>query len=247
MSNPALQPFLDEGFVTDIIRPIGTGKEAEVFLCRAAPHRTGGEMLVVAKALRERTQRNFRNNARYLEGRFRKVTSEVRAMQKNERVGREMAHGAWIAHEWETLRALHAAGADVPRPIARASGALLLEHIGEGETPAPQLRQVRLDADDAARTFERLLWNVGLFLLHNVVHADLSAYNVLWHGDRATVIDFPQAIDPRFHTSARELLERDIRNLCSFFARLGIERDPDPIADDLWTGFEHADLWIEPG
>jgi RIO kinase 1 len=247
VTNAALQPFLDEGLITDIIRPIGTGKEADVFLCKAVVHRTGGESLVVAKALRDRGSRRFRNDARYLEGRFRKVTSEVRAMQKNERVGREIAHGAWIGHEWETLRAMHAAGADVPRPIARAQGAVLLEHVGDGASSAPQLREVRLESDEAMRTFERLLWNVGLFLLHNVVHADLSAYNVLWCDERPTIIDFPQAIDPRFNNSARELLERDVRNLCSFFARLGLDRDPEPIAADLWTGFEHADLWVEPG
>ena len=246
MYHPALETFFDEGLVTDIIRPLGTGKEADVFLCRGPSHRTGGAPLVVAKILRDRAHRSFRNNARYLEGRFRKVTSEVRAMQKNERVGREMAHGAWIAAEWQTLRALHAAGADVPRPIARAQGALLLEHIGDEAESAPQLREVRLDGEDAVRALEQLLWNVGLFLLHNVVHADLSAYNVLWHAGRATVIDFPQAIDPRFHNEARDLLARDVRNLCSFFARLGVDRDPDAIADDLWTGFEHADLWIEP-
>jgi RIO kinase 1 len=95
---------------------------------------------VVAKALRDRHRRSFHNNARYLEGRFRKVTSEVRAMEKNEHIGRQLAHGAWIAHEWETLGALHAVGGDVPRPIGCSQEALLLEHIGDDSASAPQLR-----------------------------------------------------------------------------------------------------------
>jgi serine/threonine-protein kinase RIO1 len=53
-------------------------------------------------------------------------------------------------------------------------------------------------------------------------------------------------VDPRFNNSARQLLERDIRHLCSFFGRSGLERDPEQIAADLWTSFEHADLWLEP-
>jgi RIO kinase 1 len=244
--DPAFEHFVSEGFITEIIRPIRSGKEAEVYLCRATPHLTGGEHSVVAKILRERHRRNFRDESGYLEGRYRKKTSEVKAMEKKKRVGREIAHGAWIAHEWEQLRALHAIGADVPRPIAISESGLLMSHVGDEEISAPQLREIRLDPAEASEAFERVLWNVGLLLLNNVVHADLSPYNVLWWEGRPTMIDFPQAIDPRFNNNARELLARDVRNICSYFERLGVTSDPDRIAADLWTGFEFADLWVEP-
>jgi RIO kinase 1 len=237
-----IEPFLDEGFVTDIIRPIQSGKEAEVFLCRAAPHLVGGEEYVVAKLHRQRHHRAFHNDARYQEGRFRKVTHEVRAMEKKNRVGREIAHGAWIEHEWNTLRALHSVGADVPRPIARAETGLLMAHVGDGQDTAPQLKDVRLEPEPAAAVLERLLWNLSVFLAGNLVHADLSAYNVLWLEQRITVIDFPQAVDARFNPNAREFLGRDVRNICAWAERSGVVRDAEAVAADLWTSWEFADL-----
>ena len=242
MHDDRIDPFVDEGLVTSIIRPIQSGKEAEVFLCRAAPHLVGGEEFVVAKLHRHRRHRAFHNDAQYLEGRFRKITNEVRAMEKKSRVGREIAHGAWIEHEWSTLRALHSAGADVPRPVARADTGLLMTHVGDADDTAPQLKDVRLDAERTEQVLERLLWNMGVFLARNLVHADLSAYNVLWWEQRITIIDFPQAVDPRFNPNARELLGRDVRNICAWAERAGVVRDADTIAADLWTSWEFADL-----
>ena len=42
-----------------------------------------------------------------------------------------------------------------------------------------------------------------------MVHSDLSPYNVLWNGHEHRIIDFPQAIDPRFNSSAQRLLVLD--------------------------------------
>jgi RIO kinase 1 len=76
----------------------------------------------------------------------------------------------------------------------------------------------------------------------NVVHGDLSPYNVLWWNDRASVIDLPQAVDPRFNRSARALLERDVSNVCRYFARAGVDVNPVRIASDLWRRFLRAEL-----
>ena len=86
------------------------------------------------------------------------------------------------------------------------------------------------------------MWNVELFLSRNLVHADLSPYNVLlWEG-RVTVIDLPQAVDPRTNMNSRSLLLRDVDNLCRFFARFGIRADAERITSDLWRRFVFAKL-----
>lgn len=154
--------FLDEGLITDVIRPIRSGKEADVYLCRTTPRLAGGADVAVAKMLRPRHHRRFRNDAIYLEGRYRRRTHEVKAMEAKHRVGRELAHGAWIAQEWATLQTLHSAGADVPRPIARSSVGLLMTHVGDEDASAPQLREVRLHEGEATEALERLLRNVGI-------------------------------------------------------------------------------------
>jgi serine/threonine-protein kinase RIO1 len=49
------------------------------------------------------------------------------------------------------------------------------------------------------------------------------------------VIDVPQAVDVRFNHSARDLLGRDVANLCRYFSRYGLLRDPHTITKRLWT------------
>jgi RIO kinase 1 len=67
------------------------------------------------------------------------------------------------------------------------------------------------------------------------VHADLSAFNVLyWRGDYR-IIDFPQTVDPAVHPSAFPLFERDVRRLCQYFARYGIGADPTALAAEIWA------------
>jgi RIO kinase 1 len=79
-------------------------------------------------------------------------------------------------------------------------------------------------------------------LYRNVIHGDLSPYNVLVWDERAIVIDFPQAIDARKNRHGPALLERDVRRICDHFTRYGVDADPARIAGDLWTAWEYADL-----
>ncbi len=74
------------------------------------------------------------------------------------------------------------------------------------------------------------------------MHRDLSAYNVLWDGERACVIDCPQAIDARTSPHAYDLLRRDVRNLCAWFARRGIQGDASRFSHDLWQRYQRGQL-----
>src|SRR4029450_11279857 len=67
-------------------------------------------------------------------------------------------------------------------------------------------------------------------------------FNVLvWEGG-ITVIDLPQAVDPKKNRHAEALLGRDVRRICEHFARYGAVRDPVRVASDLWTSWTFADL-----
>ena len=52
----------------------------------------------------------------------------------------------------------------------------------------------------------------------NLVHGDLSEYNVLWHKERVHVIDVSQSVE-RAHPYARELLQKDVANVSDFFRK----------------------------
>ena len=247
MSIEALEPFFDEGWITEVIRSVKSGKEATVYLCRAGA-RTGEE-LVAAKVYRSLNQRGFKNAAVYWEGGMRAMSRRTKAAiaRRSDR-GREVLFSAWISREKETLEALHRIGANVPRPITHLSTAFLMAWIGDEEEAAPQLRQVHFDdPDKAGRIFDFLVSQVELWLAHDLVHGDLSEYNILFWRGRPIVIDFPQAVDPRFNRNAYSLLQRDLTNIARHFERFGVRRDARALAAGMWERWLHSDAWLGAG
>ena len=230
-----LRTALDEGWITEVVRSVKSGKEASVYLC-AGSERAGHD-LVAAKVYRAR--RTFSHDAEYWEGATRHWGRRLNvAAAKRTAFGRAVRFEGWIGRELETLRRLHRAGAAVPEPLGIAGEALLLAWIGDEEGAAPPLHTLRADG----AMLDELLRQVELFLARDVVHGDLSEYNVLvWEG-RPVVIDFPQAVDPRFNHSARALLERDLRNLAAYFGRCGVALDWRRHAADLWRRWLNSDL-----
>jgi RIO kinase 1 len=237
----AFDHFSGEGLVTDLIRPVKSGKEASVFLCRGNVSIAGAGLLAL-KVYRPRDHRSFKNDQVYKEGRVLKEPRDRNAVRKKTAYGRVFEQAWWTEHEWEVLRALHEAGADVPRPLARTESSILMQYLGDEEAPAPQLRHADLTPQEARTLFDRLMWNVELALRHNWVHADLSAFNVLWWEGEGTIIDLPQAVDPRSNPHASNLLDRDVRNICDHFARFGVRSNAGEISRGLWMGFMFADL-----
>lgn len=232
--------FIDQGLITGVLYTVKSGKEATVYCCEADPA-TGAD-LFAAKVYRERSRRNFKNDSVYREGRVILDQRLRRAFAKKSRVGREFQAGSWQHEEYEVLTLLHGAGADVPRPLASSSGAILMEYVGDRESAAQPLQNVALEQHEAQRLFEQVLRNVELWLSLDRVHADLSPYNILYWNGSLKVIDFPQAVDPRFNTNARGLLGRDLDNVCRYFSRFGVRADPVRLADDLWRRFTRSEL-----
>ena len=252
MSNvDGIEHFLSEGLVTDVIRVIREGKEAAVHLCRTNDPQSP---LAAAKVYHPRERRGFKDASVYKEGFVIKERRDRVAIAKKTRYGRALDQGIWVYREWEMLETLHAAGVDVPRPIAHSDRAILMHFIGDEEGQAPQLREVKPDRHEARALWDRVLRNIRVMLGQNVVHADLSPYNVLYRGEgQVTFIDLPQAIDVRKNRNARELLGRDVERMCRYFERLGVRVDPERTARDLWHGWMYADLladipeeWLVP-
>jgi RIO kinase 1 len=237
----AIDHFVGEGLVTEVVRNIKTGKEASVHLCRANRSTTGEDLLAL-KLYHPLDRRDFRDESIYRDGEWIKERRIRVALQKKTRFGRNVQGGLWVSREWETLRALSGAGAPVPGPVAATEDAILMTYIGDLEQAAPQLRSVRPSREEAQDLFEQVMRAVELMLFRNVIHGDLSAYNVLvWEG-RATVIDLPQAVDPRKNRHAEAMLQRDVTRVSEYFERHGVPSSRGRIASDLWNGWRFADL-----
>jgi len=146
-------------------------------------------------------------------------------------------YATWLDNEWETMRLLHDAGADVPRPIARNDQAILMPYVGDEGNVAIKLVDAKVSPQAAERIADRLLWNIELMLDCDRVHGDLSPFNVLYWNDEAVIIDFPQAIDPRLNPAAQQLLSRDVEHICRWARKHGAQRDADQITLRLWNAF----------
>jgi RIO kinase 1 len=232
----AIDPLIADGHIRELLYQVKSGKEATIYCCRAGARL--GERLVAAKVYKPRHIRSFRNDSPYQEGRVILDRRARRAAAKRTDFGRQVQATLWTGHELETLRQLHGAGADVPAPLGGAPGAVLMEWIGDADDePAPQLKDVALEPSEAQALFERLLANVELWLACNVVHGDLSPYNLLYQPGRLVAIDFPQASDPRFNPNACTLLARDLDHVCHFFARHGVHANASELTFELWQRF----------
>ncbi len=236
----SLTSLADQGIIDEVVRPLMSGKEAEVFLVRA-----GGE-LRVAKVYKEAQNRSFKNRAEYTEGRKVRNSRDQRAMSKRSSHGRAQDEAAWRSTEVDMIYRLRGAGVRVPTPYHFIDGVLIMELITDAEgSPAPRLAEVSLSPDEAVQVFDRLLAEVIRMLCAGVVHCDLSDFNVLLGADGPVVIDFPQSVDASSNQNARKLLLRDVDNLQRFLSRFVPSRRPRPYAQEMWELYSCSQLTPE--
>ena len=237
----ALDELIGDGTLEEVLGTVKSGKEATVYCCRATDRHGGA--LVAAKVYRTRDVRRFANDAAYRGGRDRNYERRTaRAVRAGTAFGRDTAFSRWVADEYETLRLLYAAGADVPAPLARSERIIVMEYVGDTDAPAAPLAAVRLEPDEALVLFQRLMGNIELALANDRIHGDLSPFNVLYHDREVRIIDFPQAVDPRFNDAALSLLDRDVDNICRYFERFGVRADAYAISRGMWGKFLRSEL-----
>jgi RIO kinase 1 len=239
--------FYEMQWFADILRLVKGGKEASVYQCLTSSDSPVNGRFVAAKVYRPRRFRNLRNDYIYREGREYLNDAgnpiirdkKLKAVNQRSAYGRQVMHTSWLEHEYKTLQILHAAGADVPKPYASGTNAILMDFIGDAEMAAPTLNQVDLDQAEAHLLFERVLDNIEIMLANERVHADLSAFNILYWGGEIMLIDFPQAISPLENQNAFLIFERDLRRVCEYFIRQGVVVDYRDLAVKLWRKYKY--------
>ena len=238
---PELDPFVDQGLITGIYRQLTSGKEGTIYCCRAHPCLR--RKFVVAKIYRRHAAGSYKMGATYFEGRERELKPQIiRAIQARTSFGKDVADGLWVNAEYMNLQRLAEVGASVPAPIAAFGPAILMEYIGNGADPAPQLIGCSPPPGEAGGIYRQVLEQIEILLQTHLVHGDLSPYNILMWKGRAWIIDLPQAVDPRFNHAAFDLLQRDIENVNRFFSRFGVTALPKDYARDLWERYRRAEL-----
>jgi RIO kinase 1 len=225
---PEVAWLIERGFLHEVEGELKSGKEATVYTGRGPTGR------VAVKVYRQ--VRSFKNDARYREGRYIGDARTEKAIIKRTGYGKKAQAALWAAHEYAMLWHFHRAGIPVPEPlvgperseIVKSGEVVLMRFVGDETGAAPRLSDVALDEDAAREAFAQSVHWLGAIWRAGFVHADYSAFNLLWWRDRVVVIDLPQAVDAR-HKGARELLARDAASLCSSFRALGLDEDADAV------------------
>ena len=232
-----LQPLVDDGLVDEVIRPLMSGKEADVFIVRC------GSKVRCAKIYKDALKRSFKKAAQYTEGRKVRNSRRARAIEKGSKFGRQQQEDTWQNAEVDALYRLARAGVRVPEPYGCFDGVLLMELItDESGEVAPRLNEVSMSAEQAREDHALMMHYVMCMLCAGLVHGDLSEFNVLVDEEGPVIIDLPQAVDAAANNNARSMLERDIKNMSDYYGMFAPELRQSHYAEEMWALYEDGGL-----
>ena len=232
-----LQPLIRDGIVDEVIKPIMSGKEAEVFLV------ISDGQLRCAKVYKDVNKRSFQKAAIYREGRNERNSRRARAMAKRSNYGRQEEEDSWQNAEVEALYRLAAAGVRVPKPYGCFDGVLLMDLVADAEGGiAPRLSDVEMSVETGRQYHQFLLGELVRMLCSGLIHGDLSEYNILVDAHGPVIIDLPQAVDASGNNNAKMIFERDVNNLKKFFGRFIPEILSTDYAAEIWKIYESGKL-----
>ncbi|MBI5553605.1 MAG: serine protein kinase RIO [Candidatus Diapherotrites archaeon] len=204
----AVDYLANKGIIDKVEFVISTGKEAHVF--RAVDN--SGNFRAVKIYKKETSE--FHSMTKYLEGdrRFKDVRNTKRDIVF-----------AWTRKEHANLEKAREAGVRAPLPTGFRENVLVMEFIGTEGLAAPTLKEAR--GVDYQATYTTLIeFMARLLYLGELIHADLSEYNVLMEPNGPVVIDIGQGVLTT-HPHAKEFFERDCHNVARYFSAKGIETD----------------------
>jgi RIO kinase 1 len=212
-----LNKLQNKGFLDSITGTIASGKESGVFLAELGPegieycNSLSIKSPIVIKIFRTGTL-NFKKILSYISGdvRFRKSRKKTRHIIK-----------LWVEKEYRNLQRSSLVNINVPKPIMVKDKILLMELIGNEGVPYPLLKDTpNVICQD---TLNQILEQTKqLVQKADLVHADLSAYNILMAKKTPYLIDMSQSVLIS-HPKALEFLKRDLNNIMSFFSIKGVD------------------------
>jgi RIO kinase 1 len=196
--------FLSRGVISEIHGVVSAGKEARVYWGK---NKEGKEL---ALKIYLTASAEFRKGMlKYIEGdqRFKGVKRDTRSLIFT-----------WAQKEFRNLEQATRAKVRVPKPIAVKNNVLVMEFIGKDGVSAPSMKEQ--PPSDPEKAYNLLLaYLERLYRKAELVHGDLSEYNIMMWKGKLVIFDMSQAV-PTSHPMAEFLLRRDLENMNRFFNRL---------------------------
>jgi len=199
--------LISQGHFEGLESPISIGKESNVF---SALKKDGTRVMVKIYRLEtsdfNRMRDYIKDDPRYL---------KLKA-------GKRGVIFLWVQREYRNLMKAREANVNVPTPMAFSNNVLVLEFVGDKGVIAPKLKdEIPKNPKDF---FDKIITNMKKLHKAGLVHADLSAFNILNYNETPVFIDFSQCTTLE-SSRADEYLERDIKNICNFFRKLKLKVD----------------------
>ena len=136
---------------------------------------------------------------------------------------------AWAQREYRNLLKARDSGVRVPTPITCVHNILVMEYIGD-EEPAPKIKDSLPKKTD--KFFDAIILGIRKLYKAGLIHADLSQFNILNYKEKPVFIDMSQAT-PLEDPNAMKYLERDIKNICNFFKKRGVNAKSEDIRQKI--------------
>jgi RIO kinase 1 len=202
-----LYRFLSSGTLYEVHGVVSSGKEARVYWGK---NKAGKELAV--KIYLTSSAEFKKGMMMYIEGdyRFKGVRRDTRSLIYT-----------WAQKEFRNLNDASRARVRVPKPVAVESNVVIMEFIGEDGVSAPSLKEEPPEDPEAAYRL-LLTYMKRLYQKAELVHGDLSEYNLMTWKGKLVMFDMSQSV-PKTHPLADFLLRRDLANVNRFFSRLGVK------------------------
>ncbi len=199
--------------IDELISPISIGKEANIFSARKTDQGEKEATYRIVKIYRLESC-NFNKMYDYIKHDPRYFTIKKQ---------RRQVIFSWVQREFRNLMKAREAGVKVPLPINILHHLIVMQIIGDEKTGEVAQRLKQAPPKNPKVFFEKLIENIKiLYQKAKLVHGDLSEYNVLNYKEMPVIIDMSQA-SPIDAVNADELLDRDIRNMVSYFGKHGVQ------------------------
>jgi RIO kinase 1 len=198
--------LLKKGILDELNGVVNAGKESRVYWGKDPE----GKDLAVKIYLT--TSAEFKKGMlKYIQGdyRFKRVKHDTKSLIFT-----------WAQKEYRNLEQAYRAKVRVPKPIAIKNNVLVMEFIGEEGVNAPSLKKYQPENPDKIYN-TILLYIRRLYQKADLIHGDLSEYNIMIWKNKPVIFDVSQAV-PSTHPLAKFLLNRDLKNINRFFKRLGV-------------------------
>ncbi|MFH1053632.1 MAG: serine protein kinase RIO [Candidatus Woesearchaeota archaeon] len=216
-TNRNIYKLITQGYFEGLVGPVSIGKESNIFSAK----KKNGEMLII-KIHRLETS-DFNNMFEYL-----KYDPRYMNVKKNKR----KLIFSWAQREFRNLVKAREIGVKVPKPIGFKDNIIIEEFIGDKE-PAKMLKDsIPKDLKDF---FEKVVKNMRKLFKGGLVHTDLSSFNILNHKENPVFIDFSQCTTIE-NNNSEEYLRRDIKNVCNFFRKHGLNNDDEEVFERIVKG-----------